>query len=373
LVPIASLVGRQPEVVTMDGWRVTTAAASKVWYTGHHPVYRLTTRSGRTIRATASHRFRVLGGWRALEDLSPGDRIALPRAYPEPREAESWDKDRLVLLPPLMGDGCYASRQPLHYTSASQANLTVVEDAARGAFGVQGRRVQQARWYHVYLGAGASKWHPNPIRVWLRALGIDGQRSHEKVIPAGVFCLPDREIALFLRHLWATDGSIYLRKTSHGHTGTIYYATSSRTLADQVQHLLARLGIATRILATRKGNYKPGYQIHVTGRTEQLRFATVVGAFGDRVSCLNEVVDFYSSVIPNHKDDAVPIAVWKEVQARMRAQGISQRQMAALRGTSYGGTSHFQFAPTRETLASYARILNDSSLQEVADSDVYWD
>jgi replicative DNA helicase len=47
--------------------------------------------------------------------------------------------------------------------------------------------------------------------------------------------------------------------------------------------------------------------------------------------------------------------------------------MAELRGTSYGGTSHFKFAPSRATIASYARALESTELQIAVESDVFWD
>ncbi|MEL7328624.1 MAG: DnaB-like helicase C-terminal domain-containing protein, partial [Cyanobacteria bacterium J06559_1] len=47
--------------------------------------------------------------------------------------------------------------------------------------------------------------------------------------------------------------------------------------------------------------------------------------------------------------------------------------MAALRGTSYGGSSHFSFAPTRDVVLSYADILESTELKEVASSDIFWD
>ncbi|HLH26380.1 MAG TPA: replicative DNA helicase [Chloroflexota bacterium] len=372
-VPIAALVGQQPEVVTLDGWQVTHGRASRVWLTGHRPVYRLTTRSGRTIRATANHPFRVLHGWRALADLAVGERIALPRRYPEPPAAQLWDDDRLVLLAHLIGDGCYVRRQPLHYTSASEANRAAVEQAAKQVFGVVARRVVQSSWQHVYLTAGGNRWSPNPIHVWLRELGIDGQHSYEKVIPEAIFRLSSAQIGLFLRHLWATDGCTRLRRTAHGQTGTVYYATTSPYLASQVQHLLVRLGIASRVYSTRKGDQRVGYQIHVTGSTEQLKFARAVGAFGDRVEQLAEIEDLYRTVAPNPNNDTVPLEVWRDVRTAMQALGVSQRQMAALRGTSYGGTSHFSFAPTRQTLTNYAELLQDQRLREVAAADVYWD
>ncbi|MGH9194877.1 MAG: replicative DNA helicase, partial [Acidimicrobiia bacterium] len=82
-VPISSLVGSQPEVVTLDGWRVATAKASKVWKTGTKPVLKLTTATGRSVSATANHPFRTLGEWRRLDELNAGDQIALPQACTE--------------------------------------------------------------------------------------------------------------------------------------------------------------------------------------------------------------------------------------------------------------------------------------------------
>jgi replicative DNA helicase len=57
----------------------------------------------------------------------------------------------------------------------------------------------------------------------------------------------------------------------------------------------------------------------------------------------------------------------------MAAAGVTQRGMAALRGTSYGGTSHFKFAPSRAVVASYAELLDDSALADAATSDLFWD
>jgi replicative DNA helicase len=47
--------------------------------------------------------------------------------------------------------------------------------------------------------------------------------------------------------------------------------------------------------------------------------------------------------------------------------------MAASRGTSYGGTSHFRFSPSRRVLAEYAELLDDEDLRSRATSDLFWD
>ena len=82
----------------------------------------------------------------------------------------------------------------------------------------------------------------NPIAAWLDGLGLFGKRSYEKFVPQEVFALPNDQIALFVRHLWATDGSvIWNRSTDAAQT---YYASTSRRLIDDLMLLLLRLGIS---------------------------------------------------------------------------------------------------------------------------------
>jgi len=45
---------------------------------GVRPVFRLTTKLGRSITATANHPLLTIGGWRHLDALRPGDRVAVP-------------------------------------------------------------------------------------------------------------------------------------------------------------------------------------------------------------------------------------------------------------------------------------------------------
>jgi replicative DNA helicase len=70
------------EVMALDQrtWRLRPCAVRKAWRTGVKPVYHLRTRLGREVKATANHKFRTLSGWRRLDQLNVGDRIALPRS-----------------------------------------------------------------------------------------------------------------------------------------------------------------------------------------------------------------------------------------------------------------------------------------------------
>ncbi|HEV8602573.1 MAG TPA: replicative DNA helicase [Gaiellaceae bacterium] len=81
-VPIRDMIGREGEYVLAlneETWRLEPRRILRAFSTGVKPVYRLTTRLGRTIRATGNHKFRVFAGWRRLDELEPGSHLAVPR------------------------------------------------------------------------------------------------------------------------------------------------------------------------------------------------------------------------------------------------------------------------------------------------------
>jgi len=86
---------------------------------------------------------------------------------------------------------------------------------------------------------------------------------------------------------------------------------------------------------------------------------------GDRLTTVRAV--------PEPNSVAVPHTAFADVQAAMRVQGVTQRQMAKLRGTAYGGTSHFRFSPSRETMRTYADALGDTTLRAWAEDGLFWD
>jgi len=100
-VPIRELVGRANVCVwALDEqtWRLQPAAVERAFCTGRKPVFRLTTRRGRTIRATRNHRFLTGAGWRRLDQLQPQDHLALPRHLPDSSRRTMADADELRCL-----------------------------------------------------------------------------------------------------------------------------------------------------------------------------------------------------------------------------------------------------------------------------------
>ena len=372
--PIAELVGTTPEVWAVDAeQRLQRAHADLVWSKGVKPVFRVALASGRSVGATAGHRLLTGAGWSTVGELAPGARIALARAVPEPEVPLEWPDHSLVLLGHLVGDGSYLVHQPLRYTTASEDNSRAVKEAAVAMGSTVSRHRGRGQWHQLVIAGNGDRWHPAGVGAWLKALGIFGQRSHEKRLPDDVFRLSNRQVALLLQHLWATDGCIALRKAGQRGAARVYFATSSRGLADDVAALLLRLGIVARLRSVRQGAARPMHTVDVSSAADQRRFIEVVGAFGPRTAPAAALANEIASVQCNPNADTLPSEVFAEVRAAMASRGVSQRAMAALRGTSYGGSSHFRFAPSRATIADYAERLDDDRIARWAQSDLFWD
>ncbi len=373
-VPIRELVGTTPEVWAMSAeQKIVAARSERVWPVGARPVLRIELASGRTLRVTGGHRLYAGDGWTRAEALGIGDRIALARQLPPPPVPLRWPEHQLVLLGQLVGGGSYLSNQPLRYTTASEDNSCAVREAAE-AFGAKVARYRgRGMWHQLLLSGNGNRWAPRGVKRWLRELGIFNQRAHEKRLPGDVFRLSNQQLALVLRHLWATDGAIAPRRAGSKGSGRIYFSTSSPGLASDVCVLLLRLGIVARIRTVVQNGHRPAYTVDVSGATQQLRFLDSVGAFGPRLAPALGLRAVLETTTPGTDVDTIPIEALQQVVSIMRAKGVSQTAMAARRSSACGGSSHFSFAPARALLSEYAALPDAPELVDPARSDLCWD
>lgn len=190
-------------------------------------------------------------------------------------------------------------------------------------------------------------------------------------VPREVFCLPKQQIALFLRHLWATDGSILVNASGRG--GRVYYASTSRRLADDVARLLLRFGITARIRTSTKEGYRPSYTVDVSGAADQKVFLRRINAHGERGEIGRRLLSILETIEPNTNRDTVPREVWENVKSVMSDKGMTHREFASAMGTSFCGSTMWKHAPSRERLGRVATVLESADLELMATNDVHWD
>ena len=84
-VPIRELAGRSGfDVWALDEvtMKLVPAKVTNAFCTGRKTVFRMRTRLGRVIRATANHEFRAFDGWKRLDELRVGDHLAITGKVP---------------------------------------------------------------------------------------------------------------------------------------------------------------------------------------------------------------------------------------------------------------------------------------------------
>jgi replicative DNA helicase len=201
-----------------------------------------------------------------------------------------------------------------------------------------------------------------------------GLQTH---VPAPVFGLGREQVVLFLRHLWATDGSLSMRRS--GPTVGLYYASSSRRLVDDLQLLLLRLGIQSRISEVpQRRSSRPQFHLRIDGVEAQHRFLTEVGIHGERGARIPAALEALDGVVANPNVDTIPFEVRSRIVEAMQREAVSHRRLAELLGEQYCG-SHLLGSPlrprtsSRERLARMADVLHDKDLADLATSDVLWD
>jgi replicative DNA helicase len=367
--------GERPLVWSLDEQlRMMARPMTNIFPSGRKEVFRLRLASGREVEATGNHPFMALNGWTPLEELTVGDRLAVPRSVPEPVDTKRMAESEVILLAHMIGDGSCVKRQPIRYASVDEANLAAVTVSA-SYFGVTAIRddYPAARVSTLRLPAPYRLTHGrrNPIAAWLDELGLFGLRSHEKFVSQPVFALPTDQVAVFLRHLWATDGSVRWDAKFGG--ARIYYASTSRRLIDDVAALLLRVGVLARIKRVRKAGYREGWHLYVYGAENQTRFLRHVGVHGVKAIAAQEVLTQLESVVRNTNLDTVPREVWGQVKASLVSRATSHRQFAAAMGTQFCGSAIWKHAPSRSRLHRTAALLEDREIHALATSDVFWD
>ena len=126
-IVVAALSSRQ---------KLRRARVSAALRSGRQPLFRVTTKLGRQLDATANHPLLTVHGWRELRELGAGDRIAVARTLPSPSVPASLPDHELVLLAALIADGNLTQSTPRF---AFGPDSPVVADVAAAAEAIGAR------------------------------------------------------------------------------------------------------------------------------------------------------------------------------------------------------------------------------------------
>jgi replicative DNA helicase len=347
------------------------AAPSHYVDDGVKPVFRVTTRLGRSVESTLPHPFLTIDGWQPLARLEAGDRVAVPRKLEVFGDGEMRVCE-VKLLAYLIGDGCLKSSSPV-FTSGKPALqedfaqavskfgevLTVPANSRSRTFALRIRRMKERAERN------------NPVTLWLKELGIYGCDAHTKFIPAAIFTLRRDLIALFLNRLFATDGWASVLSSGQPQLG---FSSVSERLARQAQHLLLRFGVIASLkkrFVKYRGERRISWQLDITDLCSIETFVEEIGIHG-KESALVAVRAAIKDRRHQTNRDLIPISVWTQIaQCQGEESWASLARRAGMKG--YTNVHVGTRALTRTRLLSLANALQHSELENLATSDVYWD
>ncbi|HNB94757.1 MAG TPA: replicative DNA helicase, partial [Microthrixaceae bacterium] len=187
-------------------WKMVPATLTHAFPSGTKSAFRMELASGRTVEATANHPFRTVTGWRRLDELAVGARIAVPRRFGAPE----------------------------------RVGTATAADA----------------------GALAE-----------RAVA-------DRAVPAEVDAASDAVLAAFLGELFARIGFLGVGSLRGKPLVRLMATSTSRRLIDDVQRLLLRFGVQTRI--TDVGTRRPRWRVWIHGVDQQRAFLSQIVVPGDR-------------------------------------------------------------------------------------------
>jgi len=99
-------------------------------------------------------------------------------------------------------------------------------------------------------------------------------------VPGPVFSLPNEQLAIFLRHLWAVGGSF--RRDETAGMARLSYASTSRSFTEDVAQLLLRFGILSQSTGITMPGYADCWRLDISGAENQSRFLDGIGLHGIR-------------------------------------------------------------------------------------------
>jgi DNA repair protein RadA/Sms len=341
---------------------------------GIKPLVRVVTALGRELRVTAEHPFLTWRGWLPASALRKGDRLASPTGLPF-FGAREMPEEEIRLIAYLLGDGSTLDGK----VSVAASLPEIVRDMYRIAahFGCRisdyGKPGNASREYRVVHEHGPQE---NPALEYVRALGMGEKAAARKSIPACIFELRRPLLTMFLHALFSTDGSVNV--SSDDQQPKVSYATTSRCLAEEVQHLLLRFGFVARLRtkpSTYKGEPYTSYEVEFMGVPEVKRFLDEIGLDG-RDEAQARIAGLPDPGRPSTRSDTIPTgqAFWDRVDRANAAMGDGRRlrlRCGVQPGDRKGGRADTPLA--RTTVCRMADSLRDPWLDALAHGDVYWD
>ncbi|MBI4359026.1 MAG: DNA polymerase III subunit alpha [Candidatus Nealsonbacteria bacterium] len=366
-----------------DKKKITKNKVVGIFNNGRKLVFEVKTRSGRQIKTTANHPFLTASGWKTLEQISTGERIAVPRKLPAPVKVLDIETHKLAVLGYLLAEGNFCHPASFYFYSTDKEELADYISNLEKFDNTFGRQDGSKAATAVYAKRRDPK-APAQAVTWIESLGLKYKKATEKFFPELVFRLSDKNLSVLLGKMFQGDGCINLKKKDPN----IFYATSSIKIARGFQHLLLRFGIISTIHSKKfkyRGGIKNGYTVSISRYNNIGQFLEVFSPHfvgqkkADALKILkehpliNKTIKTWSA---RGSKDIIPYEMaFPLVRETIFASSLTNKAAAL----SYGFSEKLLYPDRRkigflrETIDYFADQFKSPVLKEMSNSDIYWD
>ena len=331
--PISQVEIGEKVVTLNDDYTLGVNAISNKWDSGIKECFEIETRDGHKVIASAQHRFLTFDGWKEVKDIKEGDFIGTPVGY---NSEGQMNEDILKLMAIWMADG-HKTSDSFTITNATPDVISTVRDICERNFlrlnegrnfmyricvnkscaSSYDRYIAEISHWYRQKGCGKNlakliaheKWEhklqtkpslfiPNEE---LRLLGFQDMTTHTLRVPDKIMSLENAQIAIFLNHLFACDGSFY--------RGQIEYCSVSQRLCEDIQCLLSRFSISSTVrkkMVKYKNERRLAFVLNIDAYTDVAKFTREIGIIGKQ----KQMDEYINSHSPNeYKTDYIPSTI----------------------------------------------------------------
>jgi chromosome segregation protein len=204
------------------------------------PLYKITTATGKWVKATGCHPVMIFKEGQIestlIRDLKEGDLIASPRRITL-NAKEAFDKNIARLLGYIIGDG-YVAKDRIEFVNKDQEVIEDFKSIINDNFNLRIVERYDKNITRLYI---RDKSFVKYIRDFFTKESRNSVTSKDKKIPKELLISDNLAISNILAGLYDTDGSV--RKD----IAVIELCTKNKSLAYQVQGLLLRFGIVSKV------------------------------------------------------------------------------------------------------------------------------
>ena len=385
-IPIKDLENNKEKIISLnENLKIETAEKSDFFSRTTNKMLRIKLRSGKEIKLTPEHPLLTIKGWEEAQKLGIGSRIATPRNMPVFGSKEMPEHE-IKLLAYLIAEG-HTKKVVLFTNSDSEIveefkdSLNTLDPSLQLIKEKEFHyRISSPLWQNKVLETNNLRdkrghftrnnkniYEKRSIRKLIEREEIFNKLAPEKYLSQNIMQLKKEHLSTFLNRLFSCDGSIF-KTNNYWQTS---YASSSQRMIKQIQDLLLRFGILSKLRTKNmKLNDKTfvAYEL-VINSENTLKFISEIGFFGRKEEKQKIALKEIQSKIRNPNTDTIPQEVWRMYKPKNWAEigrQMGYKHPKAMRERIF-------YAPSRQTLMQIAKIERSNPWTLLAESDIFWD